>query len=212
MKVDSRQEIELVRCVENDGNQKLHYEVLYKTILSFSKPSADVWICKGTWQVFAENAPKATFICKVKPQRWYTSNAGWAKPEIFWSHIYDQSLFDCNKSVTLPFPSLAEISVSSHHCHTVTVAQNNCSTMTTRGARAEWGSLSPLPEQLPPVPERAPPWTRCSEHRCFPKQIYWVKRGSHAGCYSIKWWHGSLVHAPGDLHGPCWGDLHIPLG
>lgn len=83
MKVDSRQEIELVRCVENDGNQKLHYEAPYKTILSFSKPSADVWICKGICQDFAENALKATFVCKVKPQRWYTSEVAETKTKIF---------------------------------------------------------------------------------------------------------------------------------
>lgn len=39
MKVDSRQEIELVRCVENDGNQKLRYEALYRATPSFPSPS-----------------------------------------------------------------------------------------------------------------------------------------------------------------------------
>lgn len=134
-------------------------------------------------------------------------DAGWAEPEIFWSHIYDQDLFDCNKSVMLLFPSLAEFSVSPHHCHTVTMAQNSCSTMTTRGARAEWGSLSPLPEQLAPAPERAPPWTRCSEYGCFPKQTYWLKMSSHAGCIPS---NGDMGHL--SLSQDCSGDLHIPLG
>lgn len=39
MKADSRQEIELVRCVENDGNQKLRYEALYRATPSFPSPS-----------------------------------------------------------------------------------------------------------------------------------------------------------------------------
>lgn len=122
MKVDSRQEIELVRCVENDGNQKLHYKALHKTILSFFKTSADVWICEGTCQVIAENAPKATFTAKSNHKDGIHQMLAETKPEIFSSRIYHQGLLHCNRSVKLPFPSLAEISIRPHHCCTAAVA------------------------------------------------------------------------------------------
>lgn len=123
------------------------------------------------------------------------------KPEIFSSRIYDQGLFDCNRTVTFPFPSLAEISVRPYYSCTVTVAQSNSSTMTARGPRAEWGSLfSPLPEQLAPVPEKAPPWARCSEHRCFPK-AYWLKTSSRAAFHQVVTWvTGPRSRAAGETY------------
>lgn len=78
MKVDSTQEIELVRCVENDGNQKLRYEALYKTVPSFPG-HLQLYGFAAACQVLQENTLRAMFICKVKLQRhhrWYTSNTG----------------------------------------------------------------------------------------------------------------------------------------
>lgn len=116
MQVDSRQEIELVRCVENDGNQKLHYVALYKTILSFFKPSADVWICKGDARFLQKLHQKQHSSAKSNGKDGTCQTLAETKPEIFSSHIYNQDLFGCNRSVMLPFPSLAEISVRPHHC------------------------------------------------------------------------------------------------
>lgn len=54
------------------------------------------------------------------------------KPEIFWSHIYDQGLFDSHRSVTLPFPSLAEIPLLHCHCGPEQLQHNDNSWCQTR--------------------------------------------------------------------------------